>query len=55
MTMGQHVHYDDVTYVQAKKIRIESFEPALIHADAELISSTPADIQVKKKFLKIIA
>lgn len=54
MSIGQHINYDDVDYFQAKKIRIDCFNKALIHADAELVSETPAFIQVKKKFLKVI-
>lgn len=55
MGLGQHVNYTDVDYLQAKNIRIDSFQPALIHADAELVSKTPAIITTKTKFLKIIA
>jgi YegS/Rv2252/BmrU family lipid kinase len=55
MGLGLHVNYDDVDYFQAKNIRVDSFEKALIHADAEMISTTPATISIKKEFLKIIA
>lgn len=53
-SIGKHIAYEDVDYLQAKKLTIDSFNPALIHADAELISRTPARITVKKKYLKLI-
>lgn len=55
MGLGQHVNYDDVDYIQAKKIQIDTFTPTLIHADAELVGQTPAKIIVKKEFLKVIS
>jgi diacylglycerol kinase (ATP) len=52
--IGQHVNYDDVVYMQVKKIRLDSFKPALIHADAELVSKTPAEIIIKPRFVDVI-
>ncbi len=54
MGIGQHVNYDDVDYIQAKNIRIDTYDKILIHTDAELASETPAKISIKPLFLKVI-
>jgi diacylglycerol kinase (ATP) len=54
MGIGQHVNFEDIEYLQGEKITIDSYDEALVHADAELVSKTPAKIEVMCNFLKVI-
>ncbi len=54
VVIRQHDYFEDVVYAQVKKVRIASDRPVLAHIDCEILGTTPVDIEVCPKKLRII-
>lgn len=54
IVIKQHEIFDDVKYIKVKKVVIESEKPVLVHVDAEIIGTTPVEIEVCPQILEII-
>ena len=50
----QRKQFKDIIYFRAKKIKVKSEEPVLIHADAELVGKTPVTVEIKEGALELI-
>lgn len=50
----QRKQFKDIIHFKAKKIRVKSTDPVLIHADAELIGKTPVTVEIEEGALEII-
>ena len=50
----QRKQFKDILHFKAEKIEVTAKEPALIHADAELIGKTPAKVKIIKSAIEII-
>lgn len=50
---GKHINYPWVTYIQARRVRIESSQRVPLEADGELLGFLPCEIEVVPKVLKV--
>jgi YegS/Rv2252/BmrU family lipid kinase len=51
---GEHVGFSNTEYFRCKRIRVESDSKVLGHTDAELIGTTPIDVEVVPGSLRIL-
>ena len=54
VAIRQHDYFEDVVYVHTKKIRIESDKPVLAHVDCEILGTTPVEIEIAPKKMRIV-
>ncbi len=52
--IGYHATFKNVKYFKAKKIKVTSEKPVLMHVDAEIMGTTPATIEAVPNALEII-
>lgn len=46
--------FRDARYIKTTRLRVTADKPTLVHTDCEIIGTTPVDITIKKKALRII-
>lgn len=54
VAIQQHDYFEDVVYAQTRKLRIESDKPLLVHVDCEILGTTPVDIEVCPKKIRMV-
>ena len=50
----QHIKFDDVKFFKTKKLSISAKDKVMIHADAEIVGSTPVKIEVVENAIEVI-
>lgn len=51
---GRHISHENVTMMRGQKIRVETKEPFLIHADGEITGKTPELFEVMPNSIRLI-
>lgn len=51
---GRHLTLPEVKYFQADRLRIETDKPLDVYADGEYVCSTPVDVTVEARALRVI-
>ena len=51
---GTHIGLPEVAYFRAERVRIESENPLAVHADGELVGTTPVVVSVARAALRVI-
>ncbi|MFO8015979.1 MAG: diacylglycerol kinase family lipid kinase [Candidatus Woesearchaeota archaeon] len=54
MITSRHINFSDIEYIQAREISITAEPAALCHVDCEVIGTTPVNIRVVPKAVKMI-
>jgi diacylglycerol kinase (ATP) len=52
---GAHLRLKQVKYFQAPSVRVEAGEPLEVYADGERACSTPVDVSLLPRALRVIA
>jgi len=51
---GKHIYFEGVEYHKIKKARIVSFDPAMVQVDGDSMGTTPVEVKVAPKSLRVI-